>query len=39
MLRHANEPVAPSKDPASIRCGELVAPQWTRAPRVDDDED
>jgi hypothetical protein len=39
MLRHATEPATPSKDPASIRCGELATPQWMRAPRVDDDED
>ena len=45
MRRHIVEPVTPARDPASIdRCGlvgvgELATPRWTRAPRVDDDED
>ncbi|KAF9792325.1 hypothetical protein BJ322DRAFT_998545, partial [Thelephora terrestris] len=39
------EPITPARDPASIDrrglvgVGELATPRWTRAPRVDDDED
>jgi dual specificity tyrosine-phosphorylation-regulated kinase 2/3/4 len=45
MPRHVIEPVTPARDPASIDrrglvgVGELATPRWTRAPRVDDDED
>ena len=45
MRRHVTEPVTPARDPASIDrrglvgVGELATPRWTRAPRVDDDED
>lgn len=45
MRRHVAEPVTPARDPASIDrrglvgVGELATPRWTRAPRVDDDED
>ena len=45
MRRHITEPVTPARDPASIDrrglvgVGELATPRWTRAPRVDDDED
>jgi len=45
MHRHVTEPVTPARDPASIDrrglvgVGELATPRWTRAPRVDDDED
>jgi len=45
MRRHFTEPVTPARDPASIDrrglvgVGELATPRWTRAPRVDDDED
>jgi dual specificity tyrosine-phosphorylation-regulated kinase 2/3/4 len=45
MRRHVTEPITPARDPASIDrrglvgVGELATPRWTRAPRVDDDED
>jgi hypothetical protein len=45
MRRRVTEPITPARDPASIDrrglvgVGELATPRWTRAPRVDDDED
>ena len=45
MRRHVTEPITPVRDPASIDrrglvgVGELATPRWTRAPRVDDDDD
>ena len=45
MRRYVTEPTTPARDPASIDrrglvgVGELATPRWTRAPRVDDDED
>jgi hypothetical protein len=39
MPRHATEPVIAAKVPASFGCEELAASRWSRAPRVDDDED
>jgi dual specificity tyrosine-phosphorylation-regulated kinase 2/3/4 len=45
MRRHVTGPITPARDPASIDrrglvgVGELATPRWTRAPRVDDDED
>ena len=45
MRRHVTEPITPARDPASIDrrglvgVGELATPRWTRAPRVDDDDE